>query len=95
MFNLIKTSKQDSRGLIEFEELEYYIERIARNLFHHFDENQMGLINFTGFKQIIDIFTMPEPAYYKDLKASYEQFDTDADGKINLTEFIALFQQYN
>lgn len=55
----------------------------------------MGLINFTGFKQIIDIFTMPEPAYYKDLKASYEQFDTDADGKINLTEFIALFKQYN
>ena len=67
------------------------IEKIATNLFAHFDREKKKSIDFACFKQIVDIFTLPEVINLDKLRVEFDQADTDHNGQISLNGWLLIY----
>ena len=73
------------------------IEKICSGYFYSVDKNKNGVLEFKEIKNILakfaeDTDTIQEPE--EQIKAAFNQLDSNNDGKISYDEFKTLFQNY-
>ncbi len=59
-------------------------------MFAHFDRDKKKTIGFDHFKQIVDIFTLPEVINLEKLAVEFEQADADKDGQISQNGLLSI-----